>query len=1151
MEQLYKELRKPRAEQVDLLTTHAEYAILATEPNQNLVHLDGTPDPRGHSLWTLEGALVQLNDKGDGTFQLQADPFPGEGAVLEHVQTLSSSADIHREFVSAWKKRWQTQAAVDPATWSRILRFTEAFLPQFDISLPPLDLQSWQRAVRRFKPRAARGPCGWSKDDLINLSPSRTAELLQLLTQVEQGTLGWPSPLLVGFVCSLSKDNGKQDVQGFRPIVLYSIIYRCWAGLRSRQVLRALKKHLPPGLLGFVPGKEPAELWYAIQMQIEVSCQQGTELFGLSTDVVKAFNCLPRDPILAIARHVGIPQILLRPWEAFLSGMTRRFLIRGTVGDPIPSDSGFPEGCPLSPLAMLLADLALHHYASRFTPETRCLSFVDNLTCVANSLPSIARGLSMVTTFCESLRLQLDPAKTFLWSTQAKHRPALQVLGTVCTHARELGGFLSFGSTTRNKALTDRCRDLSSLWESLKQSKAPLHQKLMVLPLKCWAKALHGISGCPLPESQLAGLRTAATRALGIRPAGSSPQLRLTLSGRVDCDPGFFQLWTCVKDIRRMAAKIPELLSLWRQFMHSFDGCFYQGPFSKLIQVLSPIGWRVLTPPWVRDHEGLEHDLLTCPTALIRRLLAHAWLQYVSHQHRHRKSMADMQGLDPALLASLSRKLSGLELARLRTLQSGAFITSAHHCKFGLSKTGLCSCCQVPETVQHKVCQCPLYQTARAGLEWAVDAWDSFPSSFTNHLLPPANPYLPRFQALLHELPDYTGTFLCQPLPNVVQHLFTDGACTQHEVSGLRLAAWGVVHAGLHQVLACGQVSGILQSAPRAELCAVLAAVRWTLECKTTSILWVDALHVVTGLHDLLSGGVPGQWENHDLWWRIHAAVSVVPSGAIRVFHVPSHLDRGLTESPFEDWIAANNSHVDTVAGLCNLNRCGELTTLLHRAGEYHRRFRDMANALRQIQFRVADLDQNTAPPAVHLGDLDEVDGPPANITIVARPLLVEDQLTPGWRHQLYDASHSLPGKFLDAVCMFLFQQDELSTTATSLSWLEVVFMLHLLGFDQFPALGPHGTLQVPDDLSFRPLPPTVAGRLSLLRRAGKISLRLLNLDVLLVSGIDRTDCGVDFPLDGVILGVQPDLLLKARSLLSDFTKGRKLGCHRALARPV
>ena len=195
-------------------------------------------------ILTLEGTTVKLEDFGDGTFRLEASPFSRKAkfwSMYRRSRLLMTS--ILNSFPFGPSDGSDKHS---PDAWNRIQSFTEAFLPSFSLSLPPLDLHMWQKAVKRFKPRAVRGPCGWSKDDLLNLSPARALELLQLLTKVEHGELDWPSPLLVGFVCSLSKGNGRTDVQGFRPIVLYPILYRCCASLRSRQVLRALKAHLPP-----------------------------------------------------------------------------------------------------------------------------------------------------------------------------------------------------------------------------------------------------------------------------------------------------------------------------------------------------------------------------------------------------------------------------------------------------------------------------------------------------------------------------------------------------------------------------------------------------------------------------------------------------------------------------------------------------------------------------------------------------------------------------------------------------------------------------------------------------------------------------------------------------------------------------------------
>ena len=391
------------------------------------------------------------------------------------------------------------------------------------------------------------------------------------------------------------------------------------------------------------------------------------------------------------------------------------------MGPAIHSDRGFPEGCPLSPLAMVLAGWAFHAYMSAFCPPVRTMSFADNWSGITDTPGSLAMGLQTAHTFADSLGLTLDPGKTFVWATQSQDRAALKPLGhPVVQSARELGGFMAFGTFTRNAALKERCASLAPVWSALRRSRAPLVLKMMVLTGKCWPKALHGIEGCPLPEAEINRLRAAATKALQIRPGGVSSMLRLSINEKCDYDPGFWIVWSCVRQIRRIARAQPGFLLKWRLYMRQFDGTLYQGPVSRLIRVLSQVGWSVQEPPFVSDHEGIVHDLLRVPGTLLHRLLEHAWLHHVAAQHRHRHSMRDLSGIDLALLRSDASNLSALDTARLGSLRAGAFVSGEQQARFDLTQTGVCPTCQVADSIRHQVCECPRFAQQRVGHEQVV-----------------------------------------------------------------------------------------------------------------------------------------------------------------------------------------------------------------------------------------------------------------------------------------------------------------------------------------------------------------------------------------------------------------------------------------------
>ena len=1150
LSQLYNDLRDPAPDQVDTLQIQKTHTILAVSPSGDQVHLETPVDCRGSSTWNIDGNPVTVISC-DGDLCNLATPASQTGGELEQVQTLSSVADLHSEFKSLWAPRWQLHGETSPANWRRFLDFATAFLPRNDIVLPDITPELWYRAVSRYKPRAARGPDGWAKLDLLHLPLRRTQELLHFLASIEQGNLEWPKQLVVGFVILLCKGNGHADAQGYRPICLYSIVYRTWAGIRARQALAALRPLLPDGLFGFIPGHEATELWYTVQIDIELCCQGGEALSGLSTDVVKCFNHLPREPLLLMAAHVGLPNRLLRPWAAFLRATERRFMVRNQVGEAILSSSGFPEGDPLSPLAMVLADYAFHVYMQVFAAPARALSFVDNWACTARTAPQLIHASGVLSYFADLLSLPLDASKTFVWAISPSDRATLSFLGhPVLEATRELGGFLSFGPRVRNSALKDRCNALSPFWAALRRSRAPAGLKLRVLQSKFWAKALHGVSGCPVSDSQLQQLRTAATSALRIRPGGASSLLRLGIVQPLTADPGFFQLWACVRDLRRMAAKLPNFGILWRKFMSAFDGRALHGPFTKLVGVLSQVGWCILEPPWLLDHEGLRHNFLRAPLALLRRLLEHAWLQHVARSHNHRKAMADLVGLDSALLQADGKRLSALDTARYAAVRSGAFLFGHQHSHYDLTKSGLCAECQVPDTVEHRLRSCPNYIDLRQAHQATIDRWDEFPTSLTHHLLPSANPHLPALRALLHNAADTTGVFFCSGFGDGWQHLFTDGACTEHEHADFALAGWGLVHAQHNRAVACGVLPGIHQSAPRAELCAMTAAARWALATGCSCMVWTDALNVANGVEAIQAGGSRQEDADADLWIILEGLLSQLDSRRFLVRHVPSHLDERLTEAPMEDWLANSNNHADLLAGIANRNRPQALVEIFTAAVAYHRDVLQVLRALRNIFFGIADRQSGRGHAA--LTESEDMWEPliPA-LSTVSRRIDLDDVVPLNWRTQVEAASGELPADFTLAVCEFLFQQDAQAAEAYEITWLELVFMLHLEGSLRYPVCNKEGRWVSASQVAFLPPAPTVAGRLALVRRAVRPALHGLGLQRLMVRDLDLTGFGIGFKLDGLVIGVSSGLYLRARASLGQFVQGRCAGSRAALARPL
>ena len=129
-------------------------------------------------------------------------------------------------------------------------------------------------------------------------------ELTNILNACE-AQASWPEVLKIGFVHSLPKKPEATKANDFRPVIIYSTIYRSWGSLRARRFLRFLAGRVDEKQLGFMEGREAAELWLLLQALIEKNLQDGQPLCGFVTDLRKAFEILPREPVMELGLHLA------------------------------------------------------------------------------------------------------------------------------------------------------------------------------------------------------------------------------------------------------------------------------------------------------------------------------------------------------------------------------------------------------------------------------------------------------------------------------------------------------------------------------------------------------------------------------------------------------------------------------------------------------------------------------------------------------------------------------------------------------------------------------------------------------------------------------------------------------------------------------
>lgn len=251
---------------------------------------------------------------------------------------------------------------------------------------------------------------------------------------------------------------------------------------------------------------------YQIMCTIEEAQYLHVPLTGGVVDLEKAFNMLPRMPILTFMDILGVAKPVLQAWSNALVALERRFTIHQCTGPPLRSSSGFAEGDGLSVTAMLAANLVAHRYLLYRYPQVMLWTFVDNWELTGPSGVQVDQAMEGLQSFCAVMDMKIYSKKSFTWSVHTEQRKALRG----CNHqvkltARDLGGHVQYSQVVSNSSITERCAKLQPLWGRLSRSLAPYRQKVQALRTKAWPACLHGIASVHLGDDHFQSPRDRGT----------------------------------------------------------------------------------------------------------------------------------------------------------------------------------------------------------------------------------------------------------------------------------------------------------------------------------------------------------------------------------------------------------------------------------------------------------------------------------------------------------------------------------------------------------------------------------------------------------------------------------------------------------------
>ena len=465
---------------------------------------------------------VSLNFQSPLSALLNRQRFGGISVTLQKIKAKQSHWVTDPECIRGmvegyWNHYWNRDSADtidDFPPISDALHILNESLPIWDEITEQPTPGMWKQAVMSLKTNSARGSDGFSSGDL-KLLPLKAWHDVQVMFAAFSS---WPKVLGLCKTIFLSKVASNPKPGDTRPITIASILYRLWAGVYSKVFLRVWSLRLPPSMSGGLPGRGTEEILIQLQLALEGAA---TNVSGFVLDIQKAFNAISRDVAAHSLCRLGIPKQFVSQWIGALTNLRRSCCIQNSMGLPLPSSTGVPEGDCISILAMTAITFAWICFTRMDGIEQ--FSYADNWEWLTHDHNLNQTVLLLTQKFSHAMRLTISPTKSWCWASskqgENKWRPTWNLVFpgqpmNCLRHANDLGQEVHYVS--KHKMVNTSSRFDKAIAKAARIQNLPcdLQTKIQLVNRSVLPMALHGAEATHIGKKLITKLRTTISRCL-------------------------------------------------------------------------------------------------------------------------------------------------------------------------------------------------------------------------------------------------------------------------------------------------------------------------------------------------------------------------------------------------------------------------------------------------------------------------------------------------------------------------------------------------------------------------------------------------------------------------------------------------------------
>ena len=849
---------------------------------------------------------------------------------LKQVQYIYQPQQAGKEVVDAWNGYLQRDQPDD--RWEQAEEILTMIPQGPQIEVPEFEVELWRRVQAKTPCRSARGSCGFSVREIRNIPEWLLIILFKIFTAIEtEGT--WPQNWVFAFTVLLPKTENPSNAMDLRPITILSRVYRQWSRYRAIALIAGLTKLVPNTVAGGTSRMSALLLAGHVQDMLEDE-DNLKSLCGLTVDIVKCYNTIPRYPLALFMMKLGWPVKIIKAYMSALYMMRRTFLVLNSASEWQHATTGIPEGCALAVASMLTLSVVVFHFVKYHSPTADAITFADNWSFVFENSTQATDIIHRLEDFCAALRLRLSIPKSWTW---ALNKDVAQQLSTVRMQGEaipnhqcvtDLGVDLTYRGRRSKKNLYHRITLGLKRCKAVAQVGGSKSRKPRLIQGSCFPKSSYGCALLHPPKNKYTAFRTETAKALGFSRSGASPWVALNLLP-TQCD---FEQHVVV-----------ATLQFWRQYFRIFPTrklammgkiCSNRakGPSEALRIVLQKLG-EVNSEGHLLTESFGRVDWTLCSKKYLKFVVSHQWNIYVCRHLQHREHFTANQ-TDSVALHKFCKHLNPPEFYGLSVHLTGAHYTQDLKCKF-LDEDNICPLCQnTPDSRKHRTLECSALSDFRT--TWNKQTWAVAGENISMHL------------GLL-ELPTDLAKVrllipICSVCPDVPQPLtdmtlltvFVDGTCFYPQMPLTALAGGAAIVVSEYPERSVHKVQRALlptrdHNSHRAEIYALIIGLSMGRHLQ----IYSDCQSVVDTFHTMATAignntRLP-DLDNWDLWIHVHNLIQY-RAADIRLHKTKGH--DSMDGNTLKHWQAWANHEVDWHAKAAVVEDHPELMTKFRKVAQ-------------------------------------------------------------------------------------------------------------------------------------------------------------------------------------------------------------------------